>query len=152
MQCAVVEYARHVLGLKDAHSTEMDPKTKEPVIDLMESQKAVTKKGGTMRLGAYKCKLTKGSKAHQAYGRLMISERHRHRFEFNNEYLDRFAKAGMKFVGMNPDLGLVEAIEIDDHPFFIGVQYHPELTSTVDEPHPLFVRFIKAAMNVASED
>ena len=146
MQCAVIEYARNVLGLKTAHSTEMI-KTIDPVIDLMESQKGISKKGGTMRLGAYKCKLGKGSKSYTAYGKQMISERHRHRFEFNNTYLEKFEALGMKAVGINPDNNLVEVVEIPTHPWFVGVQYHPELKSTVDEPHPLFVRFVKAALD-----
>jgi CTP synthase len=146
MQCAVIEYARNVLGLKTAHSTEMI-KTMDPVIDLMESQKGISKKGGTMRLGAYKCKLEKGSKSYTAYGKQMISERHRHRFEFNNTYLEKFEALGMKAVGINPDNNLVEVVEIPTHPWFVGVQYHPELKSTVDEPHPLFVRFVKAALD-----
>jgi len=146
MQCAVIEYARNVLGLKTAHSTEMIT-TKDPVIDLMESQKGISKKGGTMRLGAYKCKLEKGSKSYTAYGKQMISERHRHRFEFNNTYLEKFESMGMKAVGINPDNNLVEVVEIPTHPWFVGVQYHPELKSTVDEPHPLFVRFVKAALD-----
>jgi CTP synthase len=146
MQCAVIEYARNVLGLKTAHSTEMI-KTVDPVIDLMESQKGISKKGGTMRLGAYKCKLEKGSKSYTAYGKQMISERHRHRFEFNNTYLEKFEALGMKAVGINPDNNLVEVVEIPTHPWFVGVQYHPELKSTVDEPHPLFVRFVKAALD-----
>jgi len=146
MQCAVIEYARNVLGLKTAHSTEMT-NTIDPVIDLMESQKGISKKGGTMRLGAYKCKLEKGSKSYTAYGKQMISERHRHRFEFNNTYLEKFEALGMKAVGINPDNNLVEVVEIPTHPWFVGVQYHPELKSTVDEPHPLFVRFVKAALD-----
>jgi len=146
MQCAVIEYARNVLGLKTAHSTEMT-NTIDPVIDLMESQKGISKKGGTMRLGAYKCKLEKGSKSYTAYGKQMISERHRHRFEFNNTYLEIFEALGMKAVGINPDNNLVEVVEIPTHPWFVGVQYHPELKSTVDEPHPLFVRFVKAALD-----
>ncbi len=146
MQCAVIEYARNVLGLKTAHSTEMI-KTVDPVIDLMESQKGISKKGGTMRLGAYKCKLEKGSKSYTAYGKQLISERHRHRFEFNNTYLEKFEALGMKAVGINPDNNLVEVVEIPTHPWFVGVQYHPELKSTVDEPHPLFVRFVKAALD-----
>ncbi len=146
MQCAVIEYARNVLKLKNAHSTEMTKTTKHPVIDLMESQKDVKLKGGTMRLGAYRCKLEKGSKSHQAYGKSMISERHRHRYEFNNAYLKDIEKSGMKAVGINPDNNLVEVVEIPTHPWFVGVQYHPELKSTVDEPHPLFVRFIKASL------
>jgi len=145
MQCAVIEYARNVLGLKDAHSAEMTD-TKNPVIDLMDSQKDITKKGGTMRLGAYKCKLSKGSKSYTAYGKNTISERHRHRYEFNNKYLSDFEKNGMKATGINPDNNLVEIVEIPDHPWFVGVQYHPELKSTVDVPHPLFVRFVKAAL------
>ncbi len=145
MQCAVIEFARNVIGLKDAHSSEM-VKTKYPVIDLMESQKDVSKKGGTMRLGAYKCKLDKGSKSHAAYGKINISERHRHRYEFNSQFLSRYEESGMKAVGVNPDNNLVEVVEIPDHPWFVGVQYHPELKSTVDAPHPLFVRFVKAAL------
>jgi CTP synthase len=145
MQCAVIEFARNVIGLKDAHSSEM-AKTKYPVIDLMESQKDVSKKGGTMRLGAYKCKLDKGSKSHAAYGKINISERHRHRYEFNSQFLSRYEESGMKAVGVNPDNNLVEVVEIPDHPWFVGVQYHPELKSTVDAPHPLFVRFVKAAL------
>jgi CTP synthase len=145
MQCAVIEYARNVLGLKDAHSSEMTS-TKNAVIDLMESQKKVSQKGGTMRLGAYKCKLEKGSKSYTAYGKSLISERHRHRYEFNGKYLKDFEKEGMKAVGINPDNDLVEVVEIPTHPWFVGVQYHPELKSTVDAPHPLFVRFVKAAL------
>ncbi len=145
MQCAVIEYARNVLGLKDAHSSEMNS-TKNAVIDLMESQKKVSQKGGTMRLGAYKCKLEKGSKSYTAYGKSLISERHRHRYEFNGKYLKDFEKEGMKAVGINPDNDLVEVVEIPTHPWFVGVQYHPELKSTVDAPHPLFVRFVKAAL------
>ncbi len=145
MQCAVIEYARNVLGLKDAHSSEM-AETKNAVIDLMESQKGVSQKGGTMRLGAYKCKLEKGSKAYTAYGKSSISERHRHRYEFNNQYLKAFEDGGIKATGINPDNGLVEVVEIPTHPWLVGVQYHPELKSTVDEPHPLFVRFVKVAL------
>ena len=145
MQCAVIEYARNVLGLTSAHSSEMI-QTKDPVIDLMDSQKGVSKKGGTMRLGAYKCKIEKGSKSYTAYGKAHISERHRHRYEFNNKYLDEFEKSGMMATGINPDNGLVEVVEVPSHPWFVGVQYHPELKSTVDTPHPLFVRFVKAAL------
>lgn len=145
MQCAVVEFARHVLKL-DASTTELNPKTKNPVIDLMEEQKKITTKGGTMRLGSYDCKLKKGSKAHHIYGDTMIHERHRHRYEFNNKYLEQMEEAGMKAVGINPDSGLVEVIELKDHPWFIGVQFHPELRSTVLNPHPLFVKFVGAAM------
>ncbi len=146
MQCAVVEFARNVLGL-DASTTELHPKIKHPVIDLMEAQKKITAKGGTMRLGAYDCKLKKGSKAHHAYGESMIRERHRHRYEFNNKYLEQFEDAGMRATGINPDSGLVEIVELKDHPWFVGVQYHPELRSTVLNPHPLFVRFVDATLN-----
>lgn len=145
MQMAVIEFARNVLGLKEAHSTEMDPDTKEPVIDLMEEQKKVTAKGGTMRLGAYPCVLKEGTLAARIYGKETISERHRHRWEFNNDYLDRFEAAGMVASGKNPATGLVEIIELPSHPFFIGVQYHPELKSTVENPQPVFVHFVKAA-------
>lgn len=145
MQMAVIEFARNVLGLKDAHSTEMDPDSKDPVIDLMEEQKKITTKGGTMRLGAYSCELKKDSLADKIYGYSPVSERHRHRWEFNNKYLEQFENAGMIASGKNPGTGLVEIIELQHHPFFIGVQYHPELKSTVENPHPLFVHFIKAA-------
>ncbi len=146
MQCAVVEFGRNVLGLKSAHSTEMDAKTTHPVIDMMEEQKKITQKGGTMRLGAYACKINKGSLAHRIYGKLQIQERHRHRFEFNNAYTDQYEKGGMALTGVNPETELVEIVEIEDHPFFIGVQFHPELKSTVANPHPLFVRFVKATV------
>ncbi len=146
MQCAVIEFARNVLGLENAHSTEMSPQTPYPVIDLMEEQKKVTAKGGTMRLGAYPCKLQKGTKVYQAYGKTLISERHRHRYEFNNEFLEQFEKGGLVFSGFNPDSNLVEAIELPSHPWFVAVQFHPELKSTVASPHPLFMRFVKAAM------
>ncbi len=145
MQMAAIEFARNVLNLKDAHSTEMDENTSNPVIDLMEEQKSVTTKGGTMRLGSYPCELKSGTLANEIYGQSLISERHRHRWEFNNAYLDRFEKAGMIASGKNPATGLVEIIELKDHPFFIGVQYHPELKSTVENPQPIFVDFIKAA-------
>lgn len=146
MQCAVIEFARNILGMKTAHSTEMEPDTKFPVIDMMEEQKKIVKKGGTMRLGAFNCDLTPGSLAHQLYGSEHITERHRHRFEFNNTYLEQFENAGMIATGKNPDSGLVEIVEIPSHPFFIGVQFHPELKSTVDTPHPLFVGLVKAAL------
>ena len=152
MQMAVIEYARNVLGLKDAHSTEMDVHTPHPVIDLMEEQKKVTAKGGTMRLGAYPCVLKEGSLASQIYDeRPEISERHRHRWEFNNAYLQQFEQAGMIPSGSNPESGLVEIVELSGaaHPFFIGVQYHPELKSTVENPQPIFVHFIKAAKEFA---
>ena len=146
MQMAVIEYARHILGWKDAHSTEMDVHTPYPVIDLMEEQKKVTTKGGTMRLGAYPCILKEGSLAWQIYGgQSVISERHRHRWEFNNAYLQQFEESGMVPSGTNPESGLVEIVELPSHPFFIGVQYHPELKSTVENPQPIFVHFIRAA-------
>ena len=149
MQMAAIEFARNVLGLKDANSTEMQADTKNPVIDLMASQKKVKTKGGTMRLGAYACELKEGSLAYNIYGYSPISERHRHRWEFNNDYLESFEKAGMIASGKNPGSGLVEIIELQNHPFFIGVQYHPELKSTVENPQPIFVEFIKAAKEFA---
>ena len=145
MQMSVIEMARDILGLKEAHSTEMNPNTPDPVIDLMEEQKNVTAKGGTMRLGAYDCVIKEGTLAHKIYGKTTISERHRHRWEFNNKYLPQFEAAGMVASGKNPESGLVEIVELPNHPFFIGVQYHPELKSTVENPHPLFVNFIAAA-------
>ncbi len=145
MQMSVIEFARNQLGLPKAHSTEMDPATPDPVIDLMEGQKAITQKGGTMRLGAYPCKIEKDTLAYQIYGSELISERHRHRWEFNNKYLDAMQAAGLKASGLNQETNLVEIVEIPDHPFFIGVQYHPELKSTVENPHPIFVHFVKAA-------
>lgn len=146
MQCAVIEFARNVLGYGDAHSSEMAPKSQHPVIDLMEEQKKVTNYGGTMRLGACDCDLEAGSKIHEAYGKDRISERHRHRFEFNSAYQEEFNKAGMKTTGINPETGLVEVVELENHPWFVGVQFHPEYKSTVDEPHPLFVRFVQAVI------
>jgi len=146
LQCAVIEYARNVLGLADAHSTEMTNMTKHPVIDLMEEQKGVTEKGGTMRLGGYACALKKGSKVQEAYGVEMVRERHRHRYEFNNDFLEAFEQGGMISTGINPDSGLVEIMEQVDHPWFIGTQFHPEYRSTVLNPHPLFIAFIKAAV------
>lgn len=146
MQCAVIEFARNVLGLKDAHSTEFNPDTKNPVICLMEEQKKIIMKGGTMRLGAYPCEITKDSKTFKVYGKTSIEERHRHRFEFNNEYYDIFEKNGFKPVGINKKSNLVEIMELSNHPWFIGTQFHPELKSTVDSPHPLFVHFVKAAI------
>ncbi len=151
MQMAAIEFARNVLNLKDAHSTEMDEHTSNPVIDLMEEQKKVTAKGGTMRLGSYPCELKPGTLAYDIYGRSPISERHRHRWEFNNAYLDQFEQAGMIASGKNPGTGLVEIIELQNHPFFIGVQYHPELKSTVENPQPIFVSFIKAAKEFAEK-
>jgi CTP synthase len=144
MQMAVIEYSRNILKLADANSTEMNPKTKNPVIDLMESQKSVTHKGGTMRLGSWKCDIKKGTLAHQIYDKTKIEERHRHRFEYNNKFAADLEKAGLISSGKNPETGLVEIIEIKNHPFFIGVQYHPEYKSTVANPHPLFVSFIAA--------
>jgi CTP synthase len=145
MQMAVIETARNVLGWTDAHSTEMDKTTTHPVIDLMEEQKNIVNLGGTMRLGAYPCEIMEGSLAHKIYGTTQISERHRHRWEFNNNYIHDFEKAGLIPSGKNPATGLVEIVELKDHPFFIGVQYHPELKSTVENPQPIFVHFIKAA-------
>lgn len=147
MQCAVVEFARNVLGLRGASSTEMNPNGEHPVIDLMEEQRKVKKKGGTMRLGAYSCELAEGSKASHAYGESLISERHRHRYEMNNKYREDLEKAGLRTSGKNPDLDLTEIVEIADHPWFIGVQFHPELKSRVEQPHPLFIDFVKAALN-----
>ncbi|MEA3503821.1 MAG: CTP synthase [Bacteroidota bacterium] len=146
MQCAVIEYARNVLGYAKANSSEMDSKTNFPVIDIMENQKEVTGKGGTMRLGAYVCNVKKGSKLFDAYQRTEIKERHRHRYEFNNKYLSEFEKHGMVATGMYKKDSLVEAVELLDHPWFVGVQFHPEYSSTVVNPHPLFTGFVKAAM------
>ena len=151
MQMAVIEFARNVLGLSQAHSTEMDPDTPDPVIDLMEEQKKVTAKGGTMRLGSYPCELKSGSLARTIYGKEIISERHRHRWEFNNKYLEQYEASGMIASGKNPESGLVEIVELANHPFFIGVQYHPELKSTVETPHPIFVHFVKAAKEYAEQ-
>jgi CTP synthase len=145
MQMAAIEFARNVLDLKDAHSTEMDLNTTNPVIDLMEAQKKVTAKGGTMRLGSYPCDIKEGTLAYNIYGEAHIQERHRHRWEFNNAYLKSYEDAGMIASGKNPDTGLVEIIELKDHPFFVGVQYHPELKSTVENPQPIFTAFVKAA-------
>lgn len=145
MQMAVIEYGRNILGLTEAHSVEMDPNTIHPVINMMEEQKKIKMMGGTMRLGAYPCEITPGTLAHRIYGETHISERHRHRYEFNNDYLDQYLAAGMVASGKNPETGLVEIIELPNHPFFIGVQYHPELKSTVERPAPLFVGFIDAA-------
>jgi CTP synthase len=146
MQCAVIEFARNVMGFEDAHSTEMNRSTNYPVIDLMEEQKGVVEKGGTMRLGAYTCLLKEGSIASSAYHCDEIRERHRHRYEFNNVYLEDFENSGMIATGINPDNSLVEIIEIPKHKWFVGVQFHPEYSSTVIKPHPLFVAFVKAAM------
>ena len=146
MQCAVIEFARHILKLQGAHSTEMNIDTPHPVIDLMPEQKKVSQKGGTMRLGAYQCNLKHSSLAYKAYKKAEISERHRHRYEFNNKYLSDFEAAGMIATGKNPESGLVEIVELPSHPWFVGVQFHPELKSTVESPHPLFVSFIKACL------
>jgi len=148
MQMSVIEFGRNVLHL-NAHSTEMDPGAPDPVIDLMDEQKKVTAKGGTMRLGSYPCQIRVGSLAHSIYGATAITERHRHRWEFNNLYLEQYVQAGMDASGINPESGLVEIVELKGHPFFIGVQYHPELKSTVESPHPLFVHFVRAAKEYA---
>lgn len=150
MQCAVVEFARNVLGLTGAHSTEMDPETPHPVIDMMEEQKKIHAKGGTMRLGAYNCRIKPGTMAAEIYTVGEVHERHRHRYEFNNRYLEDFEKAGMMSAGINPKRNLVEIIELKDHPWFVGVQFHPEYRSTVDNPHPLFVKFVEAAIRLRS--
>ena len=146
MQCAVIEFARNVLGKTNAHSTEMNKETPFPVITMMEDQKKITDKGGTMRLGAYTCDLRKGSRGAHAYGKLKIKERHRHRYEFNNDFLKEFEANGMIATGINPDKNLVEMMEISAHPWFVGVQFHPELKSTVMTPHPLFMGFVRACM------
>jgi CTP synthase len=146
MQMAVIEYARNVLELEEANSTEMNPDTPHPVIDLMEEQKSITDYGGTMRLGAWDCELSDQSKSSSIYGDTFISERHRHRYEFNDAYLEQIQNAGMMATGRNPKTGLVEVIELPEHPWFIGVQYHPEYRSTVMKPHPLFVSFVKAGL------
>ncbi|MCX6221993.1 MAG: CTP synthase [Bacteroidia bacterium] len=151
MQIAVIEFARDILNLHGADSTEMNQLTKFPVIDLMDEQKGIIDKGGTMRLGSYACNLKKDSNSYKAYGRTKISERHRHRYEFNNSFLASFEKAGMKAVGFNPDTGLVEVMEIQDHPWFVGVQFHPEYSSTVLQPHPLFIAFIKAVIDYSQK-
>jgi CTP synthase len=151
MQCAVVEFAQNVLGMKGAASTEMSPNTEYPVIDMMAEQKNIQEKGGTMRLGAYPCELKKDSRVKTIYGKKTITERHRHRFEFNNKYLSQFEDAGMKAAGVNPDTKLVEIVEIPSHRWFVGVQFHPEYKSRVEEPHPLFVDFVKACLSFNQE-
>jgi CTP synthase len=151
MQMAVIEYSRNVLGIKDANSLEMDPNTHNPVINLMEAQKNITQKGGTMRLGSWKCELEPESNASTIYGTKSIDERHRHRYEYNDAYRDQLEAAGMKATGVNPKTGLVEIVEIPSHPWFVGVQYHPEYKSTVANPHPLFIAFVKAASRYASK-
>jgi CTP synthase len=147
MQCAVVEFAQNVLHLQGAASTEVAPKTAHPIIDLMHEQKGITQKGGTMRLGSYKCHLERNSIAAKAYQTTEINERHRHRYEFNNDYLAQVEQAGLRATGKNPESGLVEIVELQSHPWFVGVQFHPELKSTVEAPHPLFVAFVKACMD-----
>ncbi len=151
MQCAVIEYGRNVLGLKNANTTEIDENSEHQVINMMEEQKNITAKGGTMRLGAYPCDIKKGTKAFAAYGKQHITERHRHRYEFNSAYLKQYEEAGMIASGINPGSNLVEIIELKNHPFFVGGQFHPELKSTVANPHPLFVKFVAAAMEHAKK-
>jgi CTP synthase len=146
MQCAVIEFARNVLGLEGAHTTEIEDHPADPVIDIMEEQKNLDAMGGTMRLGAYQCKIKPDSRAFEIYGKEDISERHRHRYEFNDKYRNEFESNGMIASGVNPKNGLVEIVEIPSHPWFVGVQFHPEYKSTVAEPHPLFVGFVKAAV------
>ena len=146
MQCAVIEFARNVLDLDDANTTEIASKTSAPVIAMMEEQKSISDYGGTMRLGAYKCQLNPKSNIGKAFHSDLISERHRHRYEFNSEYRDLYESNGMIATGINPDTGLVEVVEIPKHPWFVGVQFHPEYKSTVDQPHPLFVAFVGAAL------
>jgi CTP synthase len=146
MQCAVIEFARNVLHLDDAHSTEIKEYTQHPVIDLMAEQKSIQNMGGTMRLGAYPCALKEGTAAHMAYGRQNIEERHRHRYEFNNNYLEQFEEKGMIASGLNPNSGLVEMIELPSHPWFVASQFHPEYASTVEAPHPLFISFVQASI------
>ncbi|WP_113661335.1 CTP synthase [Pedobacter nanyangensis] len=151
MQCCVIEFGRNVLGLTHANTTEIDENAPHPVINMMEEQKSITTKGGTMRLGAYPCDVKKGTKAYAAYGKQHISERHRHRYEFNNKYLEQYEAAGMIASGVNPESNLVEIVELKNHPFFVGGQFHPELKSTVANPHPLFIKFVAAAMEHAKK-
>jgi CTP synthase len=146
MQCAVIEFARNVLGLRAAHSTEFNPDTKYPVIDMMVEQKKVKAKGGTMRLGVYPCRVAPGSLAHRAYKKSIIKERHRHRYEFNNRYFKQFVSKGLVISGEYPKRKLVEIIELKDHPWFVGVQFHPEFQSRPTRPHPLFRDFISASL------
>ncbi|WP_106794363.1 CTP synthase [Aquimarina sp. Aq78] len=152
MQMAVIEYSRNVLGIKEASSVEVDKNTPHPVIDIMEEQKSITDMGGTMRLGSWDCELMENSKVLEAYGKSMIAERHRHRYEYNNNYKEQLEKAGLRTTGINPKTGLVEIVEIPDHPWFVGVQYHPEYKSTVANPHPLFIAFIRAAVEYSKND
>ncbi len=152
MQCAAIEFSRNILGHPEAHTTEINPETPFPVIDIMEKQKEIKNMGGTMRLGSYECKLDKNSKSFEVYQKDMIRERHRHRFEFNNKYRELFEASGMRLAGINPKEDLVEIIELVDHPWFVGVQFHPEYKSTVRYPHPLFVGFIKAAIDYKNKN
>jgi len=151
MQCAVIEFSQNVLKLEKPNSREMDHNTPNPVIDLMEDQKNITDKGGTMRLGAYECELKNNTNSARAYQKDLIHERHRHRYEFNNEYLQQFEDAGMISAGINPDTGLVEIVEIPKNKWFVGVQFHPEYSSTVIKPHPMFLAFVKAAIEHEEE-
>ncbi len=151
MQCAVIEFARNVCGMKDANSTEFDPETAFPVIDIMEDQRESMETGGTMRLGLYECAVKKGTRARQAYEKELIHERHRHRFELNNKFRKDLEKGGLVMSGVNPERDLVEIVEIKDHPWFVGVQFHPELKSKVIEPHPLFVDFVKVAVSLVGD-
>lgn len=151
MQCAVIEFARNVLGLEDAHSTEMDEGTKFPVIDLMEEQKGITEKGGTMRLGAWDCEIREGTLVYKSYNKGFIRERHRHRYEFNNTFLKEFEDAGFIASGINPDNNLIEIMELNGHAFYIGVQFHPEYSSTVMKPHPLFIQFVRSSLDHSSK-
>src|SRR5690606_36797354 len=146
MQCSVIEFGRNVLGLKDANSFEMNENTEHPVINLMEEQKNIKNMGGMMRLGADVCEIKRGTKAYAIYGKTKITQRHGHRYEFNNDYLEQFEKAGMIASGVNPDTGLVDIVELKDHPFFVAGQFHPESKSTVANPHPLFVSIVAAAL------
>jgi CTP synthase len=145
MQVAAIEFARNVCGLKGANSLELDQETPDPIIAIMEDQKKVTEKGGTMRLGNYPCHLVEGSRSREVYHKKDVLERHRHRFEFNNDYLELFKEKGILIAGQCPDNGLVEIIEIEDHPWYVGCQYHPEFKSSPVNPHPLFSGFVKAA-------
>ena len=151
MQCMVIEYARNVLGWADAHTTEIDPSSTHKVVDLMEEQKTVSELGGSMRLGGYDCVLRPGSKIAAAYGKEFVRERHRHRFEFNSQYREDFERAGMLCAGENPDTGLVETVELPEHRWYVGVQYHPEYSSTVLHPSPLFMSFVRAAIDYHTE-
>jgi CTP synthase len=146
MQMAVIEFARHVLKYEDAHTTEIDPETKHPVIHIMEDQKSVSDKGGTMRLGKYPCKIAKGTNMEKAYKKELIEERHRHRYEFNNKYREEMEANGMKISGVSPNNLLVETIELPKHKWFVGVQYHPEFKSRPNRPHPLFVEFVRSSL------